>query len=236
MERVERAKQVRSIYWHVPAKANTPRPRVNSIANINTIRDAVRLRNAGPRPSAQTETTIQELQETTGTMTVQLEPPTILSPTMEQVPTLTQASILARESTETVTVQTAEILSIGEEWTTPATQQDFTHPQLDPSIDPRLTEGTFPLEEISEAYPPQQSTQPIMVPEGTLETQDADAWLDNMFNDGTTSGYRTHHMLNHHHSPARRQNHARQRLQSSGMQVPGTSTPLQRTGPHEMQS
>ncbi len=184
-ERVERAKQVRSIYWHVPAKASTTRPSENHMTNTNpnTIHAIAQPRNAGPPPNTQTEMAIQRVQEPTETMIVQLEPPTHPPPPEEHVHTVTEGLIMAQQSTEAVVVQTTEIPSVGEEWATPATQQESAQPQLDPSIDPRLMQEALPTEELSKAYPPLPSTQTTSALEDTFEAQNAGIWLDNMFND-----------------------------------------------------
>ncbi|KAK5263603.1 hypothetical protein LTR96_011034 [Exophiala xenobiotica] len=114
---------------YVPAKANTTRPRVNNTADTDTDTDtdtdrvALQLRETCAPPNDQTEVTIQRLQETTETMTMQLEPPENLPSTVEHISRMTQTSIIARESTEAIAVQIAEIPSVDEEWTTPATQQ-----------------------------------------------------------------------------------------------------------------
>lgn len=60
MERVEQAKQVRSIYWHVPSKENTTRPRTYDIRNTNGTQE-VRI----PATTTPAQTTTQRPEETT---------------------------------------------------------------------------------------------------------------------------------------------------------------------------
>lgn len=48
LERVEQAKQIRSIYWHVPAKANTTRPRTDNTTSSSTVREAAQPRDPCP--------------------------------------------------------------------------------------------------------------------------------------------------------------------------------------------
>lgn len=183
--RVEQAKQIRSIYWHVPAKANTTRPRIDNTTNVSTVREAVQPRDPCPASTVPAQATIQESDESTGTVTAQIERQALLSPTMGHAPALTAAPGGAQGPHKEITAQTSEIPTVEEEWTTPATQQEPTQQQLDLPIDPRLrqTEEAFPLVQASQDNPPQQSTQPMNVPDGACEMQDAEAWLDNMFND-----------------------------------------------------
>jgi hypothetical protein len=46
MQRVERAKEVRSIYWHVPLKENVTRPEQHNIRTAHTTHD--RQTQSGP--------------------------------------------------------------------------------------------------------------------------------------------------------------------------------------------
>jgi hypothetical protein len=185
MGRVEQAKQIRNIYWHVPAKANTTRPRIDNTTNINTARETVQPGDPCPASRVRTEATIQESHETTETVIAEIERQTLLSPITGHAPALTQAPVGAQGHYEAITTQTPENPTVGEEWTTPATQQEPTQRQLDLPIDPRLrqTEEAFPLVQAFQDNPPQLSTEPINVPNEAFEMQDADDWLDNMFND-----------------------------------------------------
>ena len=100
-----------------------------------------------------------------------------MPPSLTSVPS-TDAPIGAMTATAAGTVP------VEEEWATPATQQDPTPQQPDLPIDPRLRtpEEPFPSTQLSEDSQPQISAYPLDVLEGTSGTRDADAWLDNMFN------------------------------------------------------
>src|SRR5436190_9470670 len=58
MGRVEQAKQVRSIYWHIPLKENTTQPRTYNISNTNGTQE-VRI----PGTTLPAQTTTQRLKE-----------------------------------------------------------------------------------------------------------------------------------------------------------------------------
>jgi hypothetical protein len=176
---VERAKQVRSIYWHVPVKASATRPRVDSNTDVNpdTTGETTQIRNTSSLPITQTEMATQRVQEPTETLTVQLESKTNLPPTMEDIDTTTALSTIVQRSV-------GEIPPLREEWATLAMQQEPEQSQSNPPIDPQVTQETTVNEEPAEVYPPLPIGPPMNAPGSTVEAQNADEWLDNIFNGG----------------------------------------------------
>ncbi|KIW36205.1 uncharacterized protein PV06_11502 [Exophiala oligosperma] len=162
LERVEQAKQIRSIYWHVPAKANTTRPRTDNTTSSSTVREAAQPRDPCPASPIPAQAT-----------------------TRGQATALTGAPEAAQGPHEVIATQTPEIPAGGEEWTTPATQQEPAQQQPDLPIDPRLrqTEEDFALVQASQGNAARLSTQRMDAPNEAFEMQDTGAWLDNIFND-----------------------------------------------------
>ena len=140
MERVEYAKQTRSIYWHVPARETTKRPSLDNTTAARNIQvasssgDPISTQTTIQRPEAAARTSIGRAQpeapSSINPMTVsstQDEPEQVM--VSREIPTETQAS------SEAMTVQAVGALLVEEEWATPATQQDPTPQQPDSLID-----------------------------------------------------------------------------------------------------
>ena len=81
-----------------------------------------------------------------------------------------------------LTERTAGIQFVGEERTESGIEEESLQPQLNPPIDPRLTQTDHNFLSIhtSEDYPPLPE-QTVEVPGEEFGMQDDNAWLDNMF-------------------------------------------------------
>lgn len=181
MGRVEQAKQLRSTYWHVPRKENITAPSTDKTRNISTIQEvALRVAPAPAQTMTQRpEEAMRPIASGTGTF-AQAEPEAL----PVQAPAPTQASLRAQPPLEVATTQAPVFPSVEEEWTTPATQQRPTPQQLNPPIDSqvRATEESFSPSQVLEERQPQPYSYPLEGIEGAFATQDADSWLDNLFN------------------------------------------------------
>jgi hypothetical protein len=179
MARVEQAKQVRSIYWHVPAKENTASTRTRNTHNPNARREGP----LAPGPDLIAAQGAEEAREHTapgGSNPAHTEhqvPPPTSRPTepIVQSPLQTETEV---QTPEAITTQAPTAMSV-EEWETP--QQEPAQ-QLDLPIDPRIiameeTLSTIQVLEDGQSQPP---LYPADGAEGTSAMQDADAWLDNM--------------------------------------------------------
>ena len=198
MGRVEQAKQVRSIYWHVPLKEKTTRPGTRNIRNVNATRE-----DRLPAAPVSTPTTTS-MSEATGlpaagpNASEQIEHPALPSedlttdqPTTE-APQQVQPPVEAQAPSGMVTVQTPAARSAEEDWETPATQQEPTQ-QPDPHTDLQIgaMEETFPFTQVTEISRPQPPLYPTGGMEGAPIMQDADAWLDNIVNNDNEWLYNT---------------------------------------------
>ena len=205
MGRVEQAKQVRSIYWHVPSKEDTTRPRTYNIRNANTTQE-VRIRSTNatqesriPETPIPTQTTTQRPERTSEpkapatSSSEQINHQTPLSsnrpadqstvPAPPHIQTPIENQILG----ETIVIHDSDTPSVGEEWATPETQQELVQ-QPDPLTDPHTqTTEEFPsLTQVLEDGQFQSSLYPLDGIEGAFTTQDADIWLDNMISSNDT--------------------------------------------------
>ena len=190
MGRVEQAKQTRSIYWHVPARDNTTRPRIDNTSTTGTTQGTTL--PGDPTPA---QTTIPRIEEAARASVAQVQREARLStrrtphPPMQTAPasatTLTEIVSATQVTVETTIVPAVAAVPAEEEWTTPATQQDPTaQPEPGSLIDPGLRNADEPFSSIQllEDDQPQVSEYPTDVLAGMSATRDADAWLDNMFN------------------------------------------------------
>jgi hypothetical protein len=186
LERVEQAKQARSIYWHVPFKENTARPRTYNIRNTNGTQDI-----RAPATTIPAQTTSQRSKEPTalGTSALVDIAPQALPPTSRSTDQLTgqtapqaQTPIGAQTPSRAMSTRASVALS-EEDWATPAMQQEQTY-QLNPPIDPQIlaTQESFSFTQALEDSQPQPSVYPLDGIDGAFGTQDADTWLDNMIN------------------------------------------------------
>ncbi|KIW09775.1 hypothetical protein PV08_11875 [Exophiala spinifera] len=71
LERVEQAKQNRSIEWHVPARDHTTRPRRESTNNVPNLQETALSINPVPTPTVSTQTRTQTLMECRATKAAQ---------------------------------------------------------------------------------------------------------------------------------------------------------------------
>lgn len=166
MQRVEQAKEARSIYWHVPSKEGASRPRPQPEPNDIQDTDPTREAHEWPRPIP-TATVDSEPQYAT---TADINGPVHTDPGTQ--PTVEHAALPSTEQTpqsprepdgpgvteETSIMPTPVALSDGEGWITPAVLQDPVW-QSDPAND--LLPPSHPIDDTEQA-----------------ETQGADDWLD----------------------------------------------------------
>lgn len=186
-ERVEQAKQVRSIYWHVPSKNNATQPRADRPVNVENTQRSDQSRVPHAASDNQADMTIHEPALPNLTRAAQTHPEAHSA--TEHSPMMTGQPEGPATSHEAITAPTSAIPRSGEEWTTPASQQEPTDEQVDPSIDPRFLQA-------DQGYLTYQATTdevgPVPTPtrdavDGAFELPDADTWLHNLFiddNDG----------------------------------------------------
>jgi hypothetical protein len=186
LERVEQAKQARSIYWHVPYKENTARPR--TIRNTNGTQE-IRI----PAANILTQTTIQRPDEpivrrTSAPIDTGPQLPTSTTRSTDrsirQPAPRAQTPMGGQAPSEAVSTQESAAPSVEEDWATPAMEQEPTQ-QLQSVIDPQLL-ATEPST-LARALDSQMQL-PLYPLDGIDEVfaiQDADTWLDNMVNNGS---------------------------------------------------
>lgn len=122
MQRVERAKEVRSVYWHVPPKENTTQPPIAHMSQE---------RQAQPRPIP-APTVARDPENATPAGTNAFERPNPGTPQDDtgSVDQLAEQTQLVQEPTgtggskETSAMPMPIALSDGEEWATPTVPQD----------------------------------------------------------------------------------------------------------------
>ena len=179
MQRIEQAKEARSIYWHVPVKDKTTSP------GTHTTRVTARQEDVTPAvPIPSRPVTTEGPDEPTR----HTEPPSSTLPT-EVAPQQAQTPEEIQAPFEATTVQSPAALSVVEVGGPPATQpEDAQEPDL--VIDPRLiTEEPSPPVQIAEDSP----LQPYLYPEEGLEgvaIDEADSWLGNLANDNANEWLR----------------------------------------------
>lgn len=160
LERVEQAKQVRSIYWDVPIKANTARTRTETTPNTDQASNSTA--ETAAMPSAQ-----------------RARLPTITATT--SVPK--QAPGVVRETCDGNSAETADISPATEDRTTPGAENDPTQQEM-PPVNPNSsrTEESPAYVQVSEGTVPPPSTQPPSAPDGAGDSQHTNTWLDHVFN------------------------------------------------------
>lgn len=186
LERVALAKQNRSIYWHVPVKENTTHTRTYSINHTHNTHEMALPGETTPEPVTTTQTTIQTSQESIAIITTQAEEqtPAFGDHASHNIEENDQAPIQA--SVEGIMTEVLPALPTEEEFATPETQQQ--QPELEDInslIDPQLqaTHETLPLTQVTGDNQHELSLYPLETIGGGLGTQDADAWLNNIFDD-----------------------------------------------------
>lgn len=183
MMRVEQAKQIRKIYWHVPFKehATPPRTNINTRSTNSTQQSRTITTEKTPiiraRPTVRTpiqliEDTILEESDIPTDIEAQQEP-TWIPEQQEQGPL---------ELLETTVIRASSIPTI-EEWATPEVSQET--PQTLP-IDPQI----LPTQEPPSPgdVPEEEQLQPVEYPSVDIGEDDpvmldADTWLDNLAED-----------------------------------------------------
>jgi hypothetical protein len=167
MQRVEQAKEARSIYWHVPSKGDTPQPEPHNTGNTSTSQEAHERPRRIPAPTAALEPQDTTTAETNSPVHPSPgTPPTIevsVVPSTEQTPQRVREPNGTRESEELRAMPTPVALFDGEEWATPAVLQDPVW-QSDPANDP--LPPSHPIDNTEES-----------------ETQGADDWLNGIANE-----------------------------------------------------
>jgi hypothetical protein len=137
MQRVEQAKEARSIYWHVPSKEGTPRPRPQPEPhNIRDTNPPTQDAHERPRPIPAPTADLEPQDATTAETNSPVHPgpgtqPTIEGsavPSTEQTPQSVREPNGTGESEELSTMPTHVALSDGEVWATPAVLQDLLPP------------------------------------------------------------------------------------------------------------
>jgi hypothetical protein len=145
LERVEQAKQNRSIYWHVPAREHTTRPRRESTYNVPNLQETALSIDPAPTPTVLTQTTTQTLMESTTTRAAQTLEQATPSPAHATNQPGGHAETQAQAPVEEIAAQALLGLPVDEEFATPATQQELASEEIDSLIDPRLRAMDQPL-------------------------------------------------------------------------------------------
>lgn len=180
MRRVEQAKEIRSVYWHVTLREKTAKPETYRPRNMEARQDD---RNQRPdqtqRIRTQAPTATQILEEVISNTAPGLR--TAVAPSQAG------PSGNAQVPREASAPRTPVADSIEEAWETPATQQESTQ-RPDPIInlvDPQIMATDVSL---SAAGAENSHPQPSVYPLDGLEEaalQDADTWLQNMTNNNS---------------------------------------------------
>jgi hypothetical protein len=178
MERVERAKQARSIYWHVPPREKATRQSTREKYTTNAT-PMTRTRTAPDTTQPITRRlaeTVQPLQEANTLVHVEQTPhperPTDQAITQAAPQTRTPPTPQVREDEPMAQPPVAPPAE--ENWQTPATRQES--PILH-QPDSQNVRG------MSEREHPQPSTNQVDETEGLLTLQETDDWLNNMLGD-----------------------------------------------------
>jgi hypothetical protein len=184
--RVEQAKQTRSIYWHVPSKDNTTRPRTNTTRHANATKED----RMPTIPTPVQRTTQRPEKESTGPeadTSAQVTPQTslvIYEPTNTsntKAPPQTQTAIRARAPPKAITIGTSTSPSVEEDWATPAIEPEPSQ-QPDRMANPQTlaTEESSPPNQAQESDQSQSSLFPLDGIDAEFSVDDADAWLANL--------------------------------------------------------
>lgn len=197
MERVEQAKQIRNTYWHIPANGNSESWNTCTPPNtINTRED----RMPAPMPPARTTTHRPEEDRwfTASEDNTNAQSENLMSlpinrmddGPIEQAPAQTNRSIEPQVPDVDVIQHMPAALSTGENWATPAMQQDELQ---DFVIDPQvLALGNPPLTGAPDNDQPQPTSCLPHELEQAFAVEEADVWLNNLaanddFNWNTTA-------------------------------------------------
>jgi len=191
MGRVEQAKQIRSIYWHVPSKDDTPKDNNRRTGDLTTRNRTLNQTTRIPATPIPAQTATQRPEEAIepavpdSSAFGQTEPqgplPTDRS-SIAQTTLQTQTQIGAQAPSEATMTRTPGAFSVEEDWATPATQQEPTQ-RLDAPTDFQIQVTGEPF-----SFTPQLDDNELQSfgIEGAFTIQDADNWLDNIAsnNDG----------------------------------------------------
>jgi hypothetical protein len=166
--RVGQAKQTRSVYWHVPAKSTVPPTNIDNTAPASTTQETIL--SMDPIPDTEIPnpvTATRDPEEDEDTIVVQAGRPTVLPPNTASETVPTQSHVEVQGSRETMTIQTTDVPARTVPSTGPTTEQESLQPLWQPPIDPQLNQTSSIYPELEE----------------TAEIQDAEGWLDSMFNE-----------------------------------------------------
>jgi hypothetical protein len=184
--RVQQAKEVRSIYWHVPFKENIARPRIHSTRNANANQEVQILTNPIP---AQTTAQLDGVTQSTtarANASTHIEPqaPLVTSQPINQLTTRTLLQAQSPTLTEETIMPASAAPSFGEDGATPAIPPVSTQ-QLDIPVDPQIQaeDESFSSTRVPETEQQQQSEYPLDNIGGAFAIQDTDTWLDSLAND-----------------------------------------------------
>lgn len=160
--RVEQAKQIRSIYWHVPSKENITRPRTYDTHSANATQEA-RI----PTPPVPTQTITQRSEEATEGIAPATSTPAEVEPQapsstdgladqpIEQAPLQAQGPTEAQVPSEAMTTRTSTPPLVEEDWATLIMQQEATqqsHQLIDPQIQ-ATEESSTPSRALEDSQP-----------------------------------------------------------------------------------
>jgi len=173
MGRVEQAKQIRNIYWHVLSREDAHKD--------NTRPEDRHIRN--PRAG-----------QTTRIPDIPIVEPFLHATTEPMIAQARDTSPEPQTSPATITTRASIERSVVEDWATPATQhepiqqQPIIDPQLlateQPSTHSQAADGVLSMETIemtpADAVAPQISLYPLDGIEGEFSMHEADAWLANI--------------------------------------------------------
>jgi hypothetical protein len=177
------AKQSRSIYWHVPAREHTTRPRIDSTNHVRNIQETALPGDDVPTSTTSTQTTTRTSKESMTTRAAQAEEQATSSQNHATHQPGGHTQIPAQASVEAIAEQALLALPVGEEFATPATQQELAPEEIDSLIDPQLRtmDEPFPPTQVSGDNYHEPSLYPLDNVEGELAMQNADIWLSNVF-------------------------------------------------------
>jgi len=185
LERVALAKQSRSVYWHVPAREHTARTRTYSTNQTYNTQETALPGDSEPSSTIATQTIAQASEESITTTTIQVEGQAPASGNHASHATEEYAQAPTQALGRGIAPQALPAPPIEEEFVTPETQQQPTSEEIDRLIDPQLRamHETLPLTQTTRDNQYDPSLYPLDTVGGELGTQDADAWLSNMFDE-----------------------------------------------------
>jgi hypothetical protein len=193
LERVELAKQTRSVYWHVPPKAYTTQPRNHTTRNPDD--EQIDRTDTITVP---TRTVVQRMAEaiertrpSRTNAAIASEPQTaapinqITAPSAAQEPLQLETAPGEQVPSEEIPTRVSLAPTVeNEDWATPTEHGDYTQEQ-DIPIDPQIqtAEDLHPTYTTLETGQTQPYEYPLDGIDGTAAIQEADAWLEDLANE-----------------------------------------------------